>query len=339
MIFNFFKKKKEPGAKISLLGQINIPSFLQGRSLNHYKICASAIGVDAQIHLLLTDNIPDRIQGMFVPTESNAHYQALSIAIDWQTGHIKGCEVTDFGILEPNIHFIQRHMDGFLLLGARAQLFPDGQADLNGLFIDKNGQTTKAQCFGDGIQQCLVDNQNRIITSYFDEGIFGNNGWFDPECGSSEPIGVSGLVVWSPGGEQLWKNHNHDICDCYAINLDLEDHLWFYYYSDFNLVKTNYESETVYQPDISGCSGFLFHAQEDLILFDRGYNQHGLFVAKRILQPSTSLSPGLPISFAWKNKEVKPQNYSFRSSKALIWDGFENMYFTQWRHDTTSGDL
>lgn len=36
----------------------------------------------------------------------------------------------------------------------------------------------------------------RIVTSYFDEGIFGNFGW-------DQPLGASGLVVWDEQGRVL----------------------------------------------------------------------------------------------------------------------------------------
>ncbi len=55
-----------------------------------------------------------------------------------------------------------------------------------------------------------------IITSYFDEGVFGNYGW-------DEPLGACGLIAWTSEGTPLWKNENYSIYDCYAISLDEEE--------------------------------------------------------------------------------------------------------------------
>ena len=45
-------------------------------------------------------------------------------------------------------------------------------------------------CLGDGIQDCVVKKDGTIITSYFDEGVFGNYGW-------DEPLGDCGLIAWT----------------------------------------------------------------------------------------------------------------------------------------------
>lgn len=306
---------------IPLANRINIRDLLKEHGLGEYKVCDYSVGNDDGIHILLAEAIPERDQGMFVPTVSNTHYQAVTLSVDWQSGERLHASVTDFGRLEPNLHFIQRLGDGFLLLGARARLYKDGKTDRNVLIADSVGNVYARHCFGDGIQQCLVDGQNRIITSYFDEGVFGNNGW-------NQPIGSCGLIVWSAQGERLWENKEHDICDCYAMNLDERDHLWFYYYTAFNLVRTDYGTETVYQPQISGSSAFLLDLRHQRFLFEAGYKKHGSFVLKKL--KDTGMIKGEPAAFTWNGEPLAPYWFSFRSSKALLWDKEEHLYYTDW---------
>lgn len=89
-----------------------------------------------------------------------------------------------------------------------------------------------------------------IITSYFDEGVFGNYGW-------DEPLGACGLIAWTSEGTPLWKNENYSIYDCYAISLDEEENLWFYYYDEFRLVRTNFKEDFVFELPIEGSGAFL----------------------------------------------------------------------------------
>lgn len=279
------------------------------------------IGNDDSILILFADKIPARIKGMFVPTIANAHYQALRISVDWLSGDLLGVEKLDFGLVEPNVHFIRKLDDGYLLLGSRACLYEDGQADQNAWITDGQGVLTGRRCFGDGIQHCLVDKQNRIVTSYFDEGIYGNNGW-------NEPLGASGLVVWTDEGRCLWTNDQYPIESCCAINIDDQDRLWFYYYSDFWLVRTDYRQDTFYDPEIEGSGGFLIHESGRALLFDGGYNRPRQFFVKPI--ENDSLGYGQQAWFTSNQVLAAPMGFSFRGSKAIIMDDRQNLHFGQW---------
>lgn len=315
-------KGKQIFIEISLLDKICFLPILEEYGLEKYTICHYTVGNDEQIHILLAKTIPERERGMFVPTESNTEYSAISFVVDWQNGGVWHHEVVNFGTLKPNLHFIQRMNNGFLLVGSRTCRLPGGQNENNALLTDNEGKIVNEYSFGDGIQRCLVDKQNRIITSYFDEGVFGG------------PISSYGVVLWSAQGELLWKNYRHDIVDCYAINLDTKDNLWFYYYTEFNLVRTNYENETVFHPEISGSSGFLFYRSGEMLLFDAGYDRHGEFTIKKICKEMATLSEEIPAMFTWNGEQIVPESFSFRASKALVWDKADCLYYTEWRNDT-----
>ena len=308
--------------RIDLQGRMQLSAVLNECGLAEYKICDIQIGNDEMIHILLAGTIPQRERGMFVPTISNAHYQAVSLIVDWQDGSCLGYERTDFGVLKPNLHMIQRLNDGYLLLGARAK-YNNGFPDQNALVTDRNGKVISRYCFGDGIQQCLVDRQNRIITSYFDEGVFGNYGW-------NSPIGSCGLILWSADGECLWQNKEYDICDCYAVNLDQQDRLWFYYYTEFKLVCTNYHyhDDIVYRPGISGSGSFLIHPQVRWLLFGAGYGKHDKYILKSV--NGSSLKNGKKAVFFHNGEPVSGQ-HSFRGAKAVFQGQNMNLYFGEWQ--------
>ena len=312
-------KKKSNTMQISLLDQIHIPSILEESGLDDCKVCNFSIGNDNRIHLLLEKNTDQRGIGRFL---------AISFAVDWRNGGALFQEATDFGVPPLGVSYMQPLQDGFLLLAARSRYHGNDKGEKNAFITDANGVIQTSYCFGDGINQCIVDKRQRIITSYFDEGVFGNFGW-------KNPIGESGLIAWSPEGEQLWKNDRHDICDCYAVNIDNDENLWFYYYTDFNLVKTDYAGDWIFQPDISGSAGFLFHYNKRYALFDAGYDRHGEFAAKVFVDGGMRLSNAGPAEFLWNGSPITPKNFSFRASKALLWDSADNLYYTEWREDTT----
>ena len=259
---------------ITISGYIELQKFITKNGLSTYEMVNLSIGNDDKIYCLFTENIPSRIKDMFEPTINNSIYKAASFDVNWTSGEIYSSEVINFGLLKINYHFIQPIEENYLLLGARAMLYKDGETEKNALIIDRFGNKINEICLGDGIQNCLVDSKNNIITGYFDEGIFGNYGW-------DKPIGENGIIKWSCKGEKLWENKSRNIYDCYAMNIDDKDILWFYYYDDFYLVKTDYISEVVYNPKINGSDGFLLSKMGTAILFQKGYDKKG-FCTMRI---------------------------------------------------------
>lgn len=307
-------KQRNTCAQVPVRGFINVRALSDAFGLAKYQVIANSIGNDNRILLLLAKS----------DQTGASEYQAISIGVDWLNGGVLFQEVTDFGCLPHEIHFIQTLEDGFLLLGSRSQYFPKGKAEKNALFTDGRGQVTASYCFGDGINRCLVDRQQRIVTGYFDEGVFGNYGWNDP-------IGSSGIITWSAQGQRIWENHRHDICDCYALNIDNNNNLWFYYYTEFNLVKTNYKGETVFVPGIDGCTGFLFNIRNNFVLFDAGYDRRGEFEIMKLDNSHSKLSPLGPAAFCWNGSRLDVQGFHFRASKALLWNNNEKLYYTEWR--------
>ena len=146
-----------------------------------------------------------------------------------------------------NFRFLRPVPDGsFLLLGSRCMYSKKNGPEKNAVFIDREGNVLRAFTFGDGIADCIVRDDGLIITSYFDEGVLGNYGWDDP-------IGSCGLCGWTMDGRNIWRCER-DILDCYAMNIDADGNLWYYYYTDFQLVRTDFRTETEYDPMVEGAS-------------------------------------------------------------------------------------
>lgn len=302
---------------IPVMEWIDLKRMVLGYGLEHDTLVNICIGYDEGVYLLFSAHVPERIRGMVVDTEANTHYRAICLWIDWQDGSLLGEELLDFGTRKMNFHFIQPIGDRILLLGARTVLHKDASPDQNAVFLTRDGRVLSRTCFGDGIQDCIVLEDGRIITSYFDEGVFGNFGWY-------KPLGACGLLVWNEAGQVVWKNTAHSIMDCYAMNVDEQENLWFYYYSDFNLVRTDFQSETVYRPKISGSSTLLIMKSHTGVIMDSGYGSRGRLKMLRLL--GNRLGSAIDVQITYDGRSVPMDMCCFRSSKAVMSDGRERLY-------------
>ena len=232
------------------------------------------IGYDGKVYFLFSSKIPDRIDGMFVDTVANAEYSALVVTPSWESGTVEETERLDFGKHRMNFHFIRPVPDGsFLLLGSRCECSKTHGPEKNAVFVDIKGNVLREFTFGDGIADCIVRDDGIIITSYFDEGVFGNYGWKDP-------IGYSGVCAWTTDGEIIWRADS-GIVDCYAVNTDEDGNLWYYFYMPFLLVRTDFKTEKEVNPRIKGADRFAVISNGRFLIMDGGYDdQNSLFVSR-----------------------------------------------------------
>ena len=297
---------------------LDLAVLKQEQGLGAWTMVDCSVGADGMVYLLFSSHVPERINGMFVDTWANARYRGIGLAVDWQDGTILGWEEYEFGVHEMNYHFIQPLGEDILLLGARARRYRDGSTDMNAVIVDKNGGTLRSMCLGDGIESCAVTRDGRIITSYFDEGVFGNFGW-------DSPVGSCGLIVWDRMGEAVWKNKAYSICDCYAMNLDDQEHLWFYYYNEFNLVRTDFQSgDMVFKTRHDGMTAFLVAASGRGLLTDGGYGNHSQFHYYELRGRSLSYKAAADI--VYQGKKLLLKRYHFRGSKAVLLDNRERLF-------------
>ncbi|MEU7783046.1 hypothetical protein [Amycolatopsis sp. NPDC049159] len=139
-----------------------------------------------------------------------------------------------------------------LVVGSRCRWRPAGP-ERNATVYDSTGTPLLEGTLGDGIEHVRTTSRGEIWVGYFDEGVFGNFGWGEPE--SSPPVGASGLVRFSAALTREWEfssqNAGSSIDDCYALNVT-DDTVWACYYSDFPIVRVDEDTVTGRHNEVHG---------------------------------------------------------------------------------------
>ncbi|WP_099517388.1 hypothetical protein [Paenibacillus sp. BIHB 4019] len=276
-----------------------------------FEVVSAQLGGDECVYVLLVNRIPKRIRGMHVPSALKETYTYKVLVIEDNYMEAVVIEGQHF-----NYHYVQPLRNKLLLVGARCTYYGLDRYDLNAKVCDYKGETVREFMLGDGIQSVQVTEKGTIWTSYFDEGVFGNNGW-------NHPIGAQGLLAWDEHGNKIYEDHTSNIADCYALNVVNEQEIWFYFYTDFLLGRISggpgQAKVTYMNPNISGSAGFCTDGYH--FLFDGGYGKHETFILKRNESPG-SLSAGHKIHFLNEQAEpLKPHTRDFRENRVLFSEG------------------
>ena len=294
--------------QISFNNHIDYRELCKRHDLENKELVTIQIGSDEKIYFLFNEKIPERIDGMFVPTESNSAFFVLVLDVDWNTERIINENCYSMGMMKMNYHFIQPINDKLLLVSSRCS-YNHGDPEENAAIADYQGNIINEFCLGDGINNCLVREDDSIVTAYFDEGIFGNYGW-------DEPLGACGLKIWSSDGKSgIWES-DRDIYDCYAMNIGEDGSVWYYYYNDFKLVRTDMKTENEYDPEIEGASDFILADDGLGFIMDSGYDDRGSFQAFRI--NDGTITGKEEISFEYNGASVDISIFSTYGSKAVF---------------------
>ena len=309
---------KDTMKTIQLSNPVPIRSLKRKHNINDYTLVRTCIGYNDEVYFLFSGNDSKRIGEKNSNTQSNSKYMVIHAIVDWSEEELTQDECFDLGVHKTNHYLIQPIDDNILLLGARIGVLKNGSYENNAFIINTRGEILNAFCFGDGVEDCIVTKDSKIITSYFDEGVFA-----DASSGEAA-LGNAGLVVWDITGQRIWQNEKYAIYDCYAINIDEQENLWFYYYDDFNLVQTDFRKDLIYHPEISGMNSFLL-TKGNQILCDGGYNKHGQFCKMDILYDR--LENMEIVNMEYNAQILLLKNYAFRSSKAIFVDNRDNLYF------------
>jgi hypothetical protein len=168
-----------------------------------------------------------------------------------------------------NIHHVQPLGDEILLVCARSHFRGPKDFDENGRIYTRDGRFVRSILLGDGIQSVQTTSDKVVWTSFFDEGVFGNYGW-------ENPVGASGLVAWDAAGKRLFEFQPIEgldsITDCYALNVESGEDVWFYYYTEFVLIQLNgHKISKYWKIPISGSDAFA--VSDGLVLFRGGYEE------------------------------------------------------------------
>ena len=299
--------------KITLKNLQNLRELYLRQGITNQDFVSMNIGYDGKIYFLFSSEIPPRIDGMFVDTVADAEYTMIAVTPSWETSAIEKEERISLGKHRMNFHFILPVPDGsFLLLGSRCRNSAKEGPEKNAVFTDREGNVLRSFTFGDGIADCIVRDDGTIITSYFDEGVFGNYGWDDP-------IGSCGVCTWNTAGENIWRA-DRDIADCYAMNIDAEGNLWYYYYTDFQLVRTDFRTETGYDPMVEGADSFAVTGNGSTLIMNGGYDDRGTYYLSRIGETPSEEKERL--EFMREDGSVIPAvHVIFRGTKAIVLAG------------------
>ena len=304
---------------IQLSNPVPIKNLKIKHNIGGYTLARISIGYNDEVYFLFSGNDSEQVGEKNTDAQSNSKYIVVHGIVDWSAEELIQDECFDLGVHKTNHYLIQSIDDNILLLGARTGTLKNDDYKNNAFIINTRGEIKRAFCLGDGIEDCIVTKDNKIITSYFDEGVFAN------ASSGEAALGNAGLVVWDSMGRRIWQNEKYAIYDCYAINIDEQENLWFYYYEDFNLVRTDFRKDLVYHPEISGMNSFLL-TKGNQILCDGGYNKHGQFCKMDILYDR--LGNTEIVNIGYNGQVLLLKNYVFRSSKAILVDNRDNLYFT-----------
>ena len=313
--------------EMKLKNPLNLRVLFKEQGVTGLDFVSMSIGYDGKAYFLFSTQIPERIDGMFVNTVANAAYTALVVTPSWESGVVEAVEKIDFGTHPMNFHFLRPVPDGsFLLLGSRCMFSKKNGPEKNAIFTDREGNVLHAFTFGDGIADCIVRGDGIIITSYFDEGVIGNYGW-------DEPIGSSGLCAWTTNGEIIWRAER-DIVDCYAMNTDAEGNLWYYYYTDFMLIRTDFKTEMEFDPQVNGADSFAVVGNGRFLIMSGGYGDANSFYVSRI--SGDRIEDTEPLSFVKEDgASVSAIPKVFSSAKALVLTEDGDICFVDFTHNTS----
>jgi hypothetical protein len=212
-----------------------------------------------------------------------------------------------------NYHFIQPLPDDELLLAcARAIFRRKDDFDLNASVFTHEGELKREFLLGDGIRHLQTTQNGAIWTGYFDEGVFGNYGWYDP-------VGEPGLIKWDQQGNKLYTFQPSGgidfIADCYALNVVSNTETWLYYYTKFPLVRlVNGQVKGFWNTPIHGSHAFATWRYH--VLFCGGYEDR-LWHLYRLGDNETM------IPIADYNLDSTPDELITRSNRIVIRHGYE----------------
>ena len=136
--------------------------------------------------------------------------------------------------------------------------FPDGrwvvanarsEGQGNARILGASGEEERRFELGDGIEHIKIDNQSRIWIGWFDEGVFGNEGWRMPD--RRWPPSVHGMAAFDDRGALLMHARSKSVADCYALNVS-GNTAWACTYTDFPIWRINNDEERTWPTYISG---------------------------------------------------------------------------------------
>lgn len=145
-------------------------------------------------------------------------------------------------LLETPCPVFDRFPDGrWLIASARAW------DDQNVRIVSPEGREMQRLRLGDGIMQLKIDDASSIWAGWFDEGVFGNDGWRLP--GLEWPPSAYGLAAFNDRGSVIrtaaGAPSGSEIADCYALNIAGVE-AWACTYPDFPISRSQADGPSLW---------------------------------------------------------------------------------------------
>jgi hypothetical protein len=218
--------------------------------------------------------------------------------------------------------------------------FVEKKEDTTATVFDKKGNIIASYYLGIGIKYFQVDEEERLLVGYSEEGIFTSVDELfisDEEFDSidweniydSNKIEKSGLAIFSKNGNLITNEFNNSIkrsvCDCTAINIQKTgDILMSYYneqgtYSFTQINKERCEQVILYETTLNHTS--LYLKVKNNIIFGVDNNQIHTYslVNKKLATLLTVDSDGNPLQFEYifsKDQKI----YAVKENSLFCWE-------------------
>ncbi len=131
--------------------------------------------------------------------------------------------------------------------------FPDGRWLVAGVrggegrILSAEGSELRRLRLGDGIMHLKIDETSAIWVGWFDEGVFGNEGWSVPDLDG--PPSNYGLAAFDDAGALVRAVHptpkGSEIADCYALNV-VGEAAWACTYTEFPISRSQVAAPSVW---------------------------------------------------------------------------------------------
>lgn len=171
-----------------------------------------------------------------------------------------------FPMIWPHLNF-DRFPDGRWLAA-----FSRTRGEANGRLLAGDGGELGRIHLGDGIEHIKIDELGLIWVGWFDEGVFGNDGW---QVGDRRwPPSSNGLAAFDDGGNVITVAEGApaglEIADCYALNV-AGSQAWACTYSGFPIVRCSAAAASKWwSTELSGAKALA--VLDSHVLVAGGYN-------------------------------------------------------------------
>ena len=232
---------------------------------------------------------------LLVLMRENNEYRVQCYSQGPEWGYVIKTEHSGFAFAQPLL-------DGILLADSN-----QSSLQLNARVYDFDGNLLREFELGDGIEDIQTTASGDIWASYFDEGVFGRT------------VAAAGLVRFDAHGSPTYEFQPSEgldrISDCYALNVESHETVWFYYYTPFLLVRLRNEAiNGFWRTDISGARAFAVSG--DRVVIHAGYDRRDWRLLQ--LKDDATVENMGPVEFV-KEDGARLSAYRASARGPLIW--------------------